>query len=230
MTPSASRRYVIERSIRHTWSRLKKGRRVLAVIFDLDGTIFHLPVDWSGVRKELAPAMGRSLDGVSVFHAISEATEPGSKTRARLFKIIDGWESPAADSSEPIEGATALLEFVSARFRTGLVTMQGLAACRKVLTKAGQLARFQVILTREDSISRAEQLERALEALGASAESSLFVGDKKDDLDSGRLVGVKVALVGPRARERWRPDFLCRGLPELQRHVAGLVGRPVPDR
>ncbi len=203
---------------------MKPTSSTRAIVFDLDGTLFHLPVDWKEVRKDLDALMGRSLDGAPIFDAIAGTTEPGSQARKDLFAVIDRRELPASDSARPIDGAVDLVAFAAARFRIGLVTMQGRLACRRVLLESGQLSRFEVILTREDSLSRKEQILMALRAMSVPPADSLFVGDKRSDLDSGRAIGVEVALVGAGAREEWHPDILCRRLGELQATLQARVG------
>jgi len=194
-----------------------KSRTVFsAYVFDFDGTLFDLPVDWKAVRRDLFAMTGVRMEEVSIFRIIKELTVTNAPLRARLFGAIDAHEAPAAETAEPIPGAMELISSLSARAGLGLVTMQGRAACSRVLERKGVLGRFRVVLTREDSLDRSEQILAACRALDAHPGDALFVGDKKSDLEAGREVGAEVALVGARARKEWKPDHLFPRLQELR--------------
>jgi len=186
-----------------------------AFVFDFDGTLFELPVDWKAVRRDLYALTGVRMEEVSIFRVIRELTSSDAALRARLFAVIDTHEATAAELATPIAGALKLVSSLSAGSGLALVTMQGRAACRRVLERYDVFGRFRVVLTREDSLERSEQILAACRALNATPSSALFVGDKRSDLEAGRKVGSEVALVGKRAKREWGPDYLFPKLTEL---------------
>ena len=190
-----------------------------AVVFDLDGTLIQLPVDWKAVRDDLAPSLGGSLERKSIFAAIAESTSPKSDARRALFDVIDSYEVACVPMVTLIEGATSLLSSIPQGLGVALVTMQGRAVCNRVLERLGLAGFFGEVFTREDSLDRSEQLLLASSALRVEPSTTLFVGDKLSDLEAGRKLGATVALVGKGAREEWRPDFLFRELSGLQSHL-----------
>jgi len=195
---------------------MKSSGRYTSYICDFDGTLFDLPVDWKAVRKDLYTITGVEMEEVSIFKVIGELTASNAPLRSRLFATIEAHEAPADELAAPIEGALELVLTLEAKGRLALVTMQGRVACTRVLDRYGLTGRFRPVLSREDSLDRGEQLQAALQALGAYPKEALFVGDKKSDLEAGREVGVDVALVGKRARKEWKPDYLFPRLAELQ--------------
>ena len=195
---------------------MKSRRSYAAFVFDFDGTLFDLPVDWKAVRRDLYTLTGVRMEEVSIFKVIGELTSSDVALRARLFTAIDAHEAPAAELATPIEGAMDLVSSLSRWGGMALVTMQGRAACARVLDRYGASGRFRVVLTREDSLDRSEQILAACRALGAQPEDALFIGDKRSDLQAGRAVGVQVALVGTRAKKEWEPDYLFPRLADLR--------------
>ena len=49
--------------------------------------------------------------------------------------------------------------------------------------------------TREDSIDRAEQIRFALSAMKVQKASSMFVGDRLNDLEAAKKVGVPFTMI-----------------------------------
>ena len=192
-----------------------------AFVFDFDGTLFDLPVDWKAVRRDLFTLTGVRMEEISIFKVIRELTSSNPALRARLFGVIDTHEATAAELATPMTGSLELISFLSGRAGVALVTMQGRAPCKRVLERYGVFGRFRVVLTREDSLERSEQILAACRALGASPGGVLFVGDKRSDLEAGRETGAEVALVGARAKKEWGPDHLFPKLSELREFLDG---------
>ena len=186
-----------------------------AYVMDFDGTLFTLPVDWKAVRAGLTSAVGASAEGVSIFRFVDDAVVSNPEIRGRLFSLLDSYETPAAEQATPIGGALGAIARLGGP-RTGLVTMQGSAACRRVLSRYSVGERFGIILTREDSLDRAEQLTMALKAMNVPAREALFVGDKRNDVEAGKKVGVTVALVGGREKAGWGADRLIPDVGALE--------------
>ncbi|HME18935.1 MAG TPA: HAD-IA family hydrolase [Nitrososphaerales archaeon] len=194
---------------------MKSEAKYSAFVFDFDGTLFDLPVDWKAVRRDLYALTGVRMEEVSIFTVIEKLTSTDAPLRARLFVAIDAHESPAAERATPIAGALDLISRLAAESRVALITMQGKAACTRVLDRYEITDSFRLILTREDSLERSEQLRAAFRALGTRPSQGLFVGDKMSDLAAGKEVGAEVALVGARAKKEWKPDHLFPKLAEL---------------
>ena len=190
-----------------------------AYVFDFDGTLFHLPVDWRAVRRDIAAIVGPTMGDRTILRALAYASRRDRALYARLLAAVDERELPAAESAEPIEGALNVVDSIAGKAKLGMVTMQGRAACGRVLRRFGVFGKLGVLVTREDSVDRREQILMACRALGASPGETLFAGDKRSDLTSGREAGVTVASVGPRARESWGSDKFCPRLQMLKPYL-----------
>jgi phosphoglycolate phosphatase-like HAD superfamily hydrolase len=166
-----------------------------AYVFDLDGTLATIPVDWGRVKDELRAVTGSEEEFKSVFPTIVDvlAKRPGLQKKA--FAIIDRHEVEAVPSARLYEGSLALLSKLSETARLSLVTMQGERACSMMLERFELKQYFVHYFTRDDSLDRAEQVRFALGSVRAKAATSMFVGDRLNDLNAAKKVGVPFTMI-----------------------------------
>jgi len=196
------------------------NRRYSAYIFDLDGTLFALPIDWQGVRTDLSRLSGESLKEKPVFEIISALVRTRPEIANQALSIIESCELKSLEEAEPIAGALELVGRLAGVSRLALVTLQGKMACRRVLTSHGVIGLFETMVTREDSLDRADQLQIALKRLGVPAEKVLFVGDRLNDVVSAKRANVAVALVGKTAPGSLGPDYQFSNMSLLGENLA----------
>ena len=179
-------------------------------------------MDWRAVRHDVLRLTKTPAEGISIFKVIKDYSKSHPRTKRDLFAVVDAHEIPAAETTVPFDGSPELLRLLSERSKVGLVTMQGLRACSRVLERFELMTCLKVVLTREDSLDRAEQLRMACDSLESVPSEAFFCGDKKGDLDAGRSLGMTVALVGKRAREDWGPDYLFPEFDQLSSFLESL--------
>jgi len=152
-----------------------------AVIFDLDGTLIHLPVNYERLIQEF-----EKVSQAESFHPLLEAVSKLDEVaRGQVFKIWDLAELAASAGITVNQEGMKIYSFFATKPKA-LVTMQGNAVVNAILEKLGLT--FEVILTREDSLDRAEQLKLATEKLDASFGDVLFVGNSENDALAARQV------------------------------------------
>ncbi len=152
-----------------------------ALIFDLDGTLIHLPVDYERLIGEF-----QKVAQAEKFHPLLEAVSKLDEAgRGRIFKIWDLAELAASAGVTINQEGMKLYSFFSKKPKA-LVTMQGRAVVKGILEKLGLT--FDVVLTREDSLSRAEQLKLAAQKLGVEFGDVLFVGNSENDAIAAKQV------------------------------------------
>ncbi len=181
--------------------------RYSAFVFDLDGTIFSIPVDWKGVRAGLESLLGLRLDPRPLFNQLDECLVARPELRGGVFELIDSFEARAASGARPLEGALELLSELSASSRLALVTMQGRMLYDVISRRYALDALFKTSVTREDSMDRAAQLGEAISVIGSLRAETLFVGDRPNDVIASRRAGVDVALVGAVRQTAELPDM-----------------------
>jgi phosphoglycolate phosphatase-like HAD superfamily hydrolase len=145
-----------------------------AVIFDLDGTLINLPIDYEKLFREFSEIA--KIDDV---HPITEiVSKLDEKTKKKVFKIWDKTEASAwREGTIKREGMTLYKKF--SKEPKALVTMQGKTLVRNII-KSSKLS-FDVVVTREDNLDRAEQLKIAARKLGVSLRDILFIGNTEGD-------------------------------------------------
>jgi HAD superfamily hydrolase (TIGR01549 family) len=152
-----------------------------AVVFDLDGTLVHLPIDYERLFEEF-----RRIMQVDDVHPLLEVvSKVDAATRGQVFKAWEKAERVASANLTVNQDGMKLYEEFAEKPKA-LVTMQGRTVVNAVLNRLG-LA-FDVTVTREDSLNRAEQLEVTVKKLGLLVENVVFVGNT--DVDSAAAVKV----------------------------------------
>ena len=185
-------------------------------IFDLDGTLVSIPVDWTAVRDEFAALAGEQISGKPLFQEVQRVITAKPALKESILTAIESHELRAIESVKPMPGAVELVYSLFEVSKLALVTLQGRRACNEILRKHKLTDLFEAIVTREDSLDRSTQLEAALNRLGVRPRNAFFVGDRINDVVSARKVGVTVALVGKGAADGPKPDFRFNELAELR--------------
>ena len=161
---------------------------IKAAIFDLDGTLVSLPIDYRALYAEFRKTMG------------IQDIEPITKTVAALNealrgKVFETWtmaESAILPKITIVKEGTELYEQYS-EIPKALVTMQGKKTVERILSTL--TLSFQVVITREDSLDRAAQITLALEKLRLKPENVIVIGDRETDKAAAEKVGCKFKMV-----------------------------------
>ena len=161
-----------------------------AIIFDLDGTLVSLPIDYSALYTEFRKILG------------IKSIEPLTKTVAALNgvvreKVFDTWtraEFKILPKMAIVKEGIKLYEQYS-QAPKALITMQGRKTAEKILRSLNLT--FQVVITREDSLDRAAQIRLALEKLESKPEDVLMIGDREADKRAAESIGCNFRIVNP---------------------------------
>ena len=190
-----------------------------AVIFDLDGTLQSLELDFTGLRRELSSlfanlehpplegplieAVDRALSSLAARGLPPEAVEDA---RRRANHLMDSWEMASFPRVRTLPGVGEMLSELSARgFGLALVSRACRAYVDRSLERIGH--RFDAVASRED-VARPkpdpEGIRMLLGKLRAPPERSFVVGDHPFDIQAGKraktfAVGV---LTGAGTEER----------------------------
>jgi phosphoglycolate phosphatase-like HAD superfamily hydrolase len=193
-------------------------RKYLSFVFDLDGTLFTVPVDWKGVRREVERITGRPLESSPLFNQLDGIIAENPKIRSPIFSAIDSFELEAARHSRPKPGAVDFLESLAKSSKpVALVTMQGRAICDELLSRHDLDRFFSAKVTREYSLDRSEQILKVIDEIGAEPATTLLIGDLPNDVFCARRSKVDVAILGKNGpRMEPRPDYAFDSFAELR--------------
>jgi phosphoglycolate phosphatase-like HAD superfamily hydrolase len=186
------------------------------VVFDMDGTLISLPVEWDKVRAELQRLTGTSLAFNPFFLDLQTIVAKDPLLLGPMLRTIDEFEVKAVPKARLEAGAMDVLSALSRKALLSLVTMQGRKACDEILGTLGIGRFFSSRFTREDSMDRTAQLKLALGSIGAKESEAFFVGDRINDLNAAKAAGVRFVMI--RKRPDSPPaDALYRSMAELAR-------------
>ena len=154
---------------------------IKAVIFDLDGTLINLPIDY----EKLFQAFSKITKINDIYPVTKIVSELDEKTKKEVFKIWDKTEASAwKKGTIKREGMTIYKKF--SKEPKALVTMQGKTLVQDII-KSLSLS-FHFMVTREDSLDRTEQLKIAARKLGVSLKDILFIGNTESDSAAAKNV------------------------------------------
>ena len=161
---------------------------IKAAIFDLDGTLVNLPINYEALYEEFEKIIG------------TKNIEPVTKTvaglnetlRRRVFDVWTAAELAILPKLIIVKGGMRLYQQYHDMPRA-LVTMQGKKTVEKILNTLN--LSFQVIITREDSLDRTTQIKLAIEELRLKPESVIVIGDRETDKPAAETVGCKFEMV-----------------------------------
>lgn len=174
-----------------------------ATVYDLDGTLVRLAVEWEQVRSEVgdlfaeagvpvpdgglwgmmdaAPAHGL---GDAVEATIARHEEAGAAASERL---------PAADELARVDGPV------------GVCSLNAESACRLALETHGLLAAVDAIVGRDSVHGHKPDpapLLAVVDRLGVPAGETLFVGDSARDRETAKRAGTRFSAVEDYVRRR----------------------------
>jgi len=167
-----------------------------AVVYDLDGTLVRLAVDWATVRDDVAAALadaGVPTDGESLWELLELAAETGRRDVAE--DTIARHEREGARTAERLPTAD---EVPGAGVPVGVCSLNCEAACRLALDRHDLSPHVGAVVGR-DSVDTEkpdpEPLLATLRALDADPERALFVGDTERDAETAERAGVAFRYV-----------------------------------
>ena len=159
-----------------------------AVIFDLDGTLIQLPIDYEKLFQEF-----KKIIKINNLHPLVETVSKlDDRTRKEIFKVWDRTELAALAKMSINDEGIKIYKMFQQKPKA-LVTLQGKALVKAALERL-ELS-FNVIFTREDSLNRVEQLKSVAQKLEMQIQSVLFVGNTENDFLAAKKVNCQFLRV-----------------------------------
>jgi phosphoglycolate phosphatase len=211
--------------------------KIKGVIFDFDGTLTELTVDFQNMRVEVEELAGRyvpeevlaSLKGLFIIEMIYviEATlgERGPEFRRDAFELLKGLELDASEGKGVYPYTREVLGRLRREgIRVGVVTRSCLDVLRRVFPDMDKYV--EAVVTRED-IREVKPHPRHIEAmaglLSIEAEEGIMAGDHPTDIEAGKAAGMETVgvLTGRTTRQEFElaeATYILqdiRGLPDL---------------
>jgi HAD superfamily hydrolase (TIGR01509 family) len=160
-----------------------------AFLFDLDGTLIRMKLNFARMREDLTKMVGR-MDG-----NLLESIElmPEGRLRTKALRYINTQERRAAAASEGMEGAKECLTYLKEKNKKiGVITRNNRKSSLVSLEKAAITEYVDLILSRDD-VERVkpnpDHILIALRELGEQPENSVVVGDHHFEIEAGKKSG-----------------------------------------
>jgi len=160
-----------------------------AVVFDLEGTLVELPIDYEALYEEIR----RELK-VSKAKPLTQTI--GTLDNEARQKFYELWQHAELKALPNMSANEEGIKIYKSHLNkpVALVTLQGKAVVRKILDHFH--LSFNVVITREDGINRAQQIRKAIDKMGSLEPSNvLVVGDRDSDDVAAKQVGCRFARV-----------------------------------
>lgn len=167
-----------------------------AVVYDLDGTLVHLAVDWAATADRLRPLFadhGVQTDADDALDMLPLADE--YDLHDEIAPTLEAAEVAGARDSAPLP---LLDEFESSSQPVAICSLNCEAACRAALATHGVDRAVEVIVGRDSVATRKpdpEPLLTAVRALDVAPERTLFVGDSENDRVTAERAGTQFRMV-----------------------------------
>lgn len=168
-----------------------------AVVFDLDGTLVRLVVDWDGVAAAVAEALaagGVDADGHDLWGMLDLADETGRRDEVEAIIAANEREGARRSVRLPAADDLAALDRPAA-----VCSLNAEAAARTALATHDLADRVGAVVGRDSVPARKPDpapLLAAIDALGADPDRALFVGDSARDAEAAERAGVAFRYVG----------------------------------
>ncbi len=181
-----------------------------AFVFDLDGTIIELNLDFNAIRRALGIEDGFILESI---------LRLGGEERERKLEILKEFEIKSAMSAKLMPYAAEILDLLGELgIKRGIVTRNCRESVEIVIDRFGLDLDF--VITREDAKPKPspDPIVLALKMVKTSPSEAITVGDYVFDIISGKLAGTKTALLlNERNRQFARmADYVLRSLKDVE--------------
>jgi phosphoglycolate phosphatase len=173
-----------------------------ARVYDLDGTLVRLDVDWEAAREDAVAALaarGVGIGDVSLWEALERAETTGYG--GVVEEILADHERNGARSA----GRLPLADDLPADVPVGVCSLNAEAACRIALEGFDLGDHVNCLVGRDTVDGRKpdpEPLLAVVDALGVGPDEALFIGDSESDALAAERAGVDFQYAAEREAER----------------------------
>lgn len=167
-----------------------------AVVYDLDGTLVRLAVDWDAVAREAAECFaeaGVDASDADLWAMLDLADEHG--LRDAIEAVLVAHEREGAARSARLATADCL---AAATGPVGVCSLNAEVACRVALDTHGLADAVNAVVGRDSVPTRKpdpEPLLTTVSRLDAAPERTLFVGDSERDAETADRAGTAFRYV-----------------------------------
>jgi HAD superfamily hydrolase (TIGR01549 family) len=161
---------------------------IKGVVFDMDGTLVHLPINYELLYQELRKIL-KTTEIKQITDAVSKLND---EQRGTIYQIWTRLELEALPSLKVNHEGIRIYNKFSNK-PSALITLQGKEVVKRIIETLN--LSFAFILSREDSYDRVEQLKMTAEKLDLKTQDVLMVGDRESDRKAAQKLGCQFLMV-----------------------------------
>jgi len=168
-----------------------------AVVYDLDGTLVRLAVDWQAAAERITPivrAHGGDAEADDALDLLPVAESVGAAEAVEPHLA-----AAECDGARDSERLATMDEFESVTLPVGVCSLNCAAACHEALATHDVTRDVGAVVGRDSVAERKPHprpLLTAVEQLGVEPDRTLFVGDSDSDQLTARRAGTAFRRVG----------------------------------
>ncbi|MCM3748075.1 HAD family hydrolase [Paenibacillus pasadenensis] len=222
---------------------------IQAVLFDLDNTLINRRKAFQGYAERFVDefvVIGDSMSKTEIVESIIAADQDGYRKKRELYtelmtslemkspvtadRLLEYWFSEFFKHTVVMDGAIELLEQLKLeQIKLGLITNGSVHSQNSKIDQVQLRSYFDAIIVSDEvQLKKPDPkiFELALERLGVSAASSIYVGDHpRNDITGAKSAGLGTVWI--REIEEWdeasdKPDYMIRRLDEVGRILEEL--------
>ncbi len=163
---------------------------IKVLVFDLDGTLYNLGIDWVAVKAELTLIAGDAVD------PLGDITSIPTEKRQEAETYLRASEQSGVEHGSVIIGAADAVKTLARTYRIGIVSRNYHETIQQVIDKLALGDVFAI--GKEDVVQQKphpEGIEKVLAHFGVSAGEALFIGDTYHDVGAAHAAGVVSVIV-----------------------------------
>ncbi|MCW1296178.1 MAG: HAD family hydrolase [Candidatus Parvarchaeota archaeon] len=208
---------------------MEKLKGIKAILFDFDGTLVNIPINYKKIRLELKKLFlihGIKTDFKIILKSIEKAYkikdhEKVNKLVNEAFSIVTKYEISGAKRAKEVLGAHNLLKKLKEHgFKIAIISRNSYESIEIALKKTKLDKYIDLIISREDVKKikpHPEMIKKALGYLKLKSSEVLVVGDHLYDIIAASRA--KVISIGIKTKHsdfsNCHPDFIVSDLKQL---------------
>ncbi|HET6517337.1 MAG TPA: HAD family hydrolase [Nitrosopumilaceae archaeon] len=169
---------------------------IKVVLFDLDGTLVHIPTNYKIIQEKLKNIFQTDEKFSPLIKSIITKANGDESKINEAFELICEQEIAAVEDVQVVQGMKDIINFLKTKdCLVCLVTMQCRKAATKILNELNIMDYFSNIVTRDESYDRFEQIQKTLEIMKINSDQALVIGDTVNDMECAKKAGCQHLLL-----------------------------------
>ena len=183
-------------------------RNKKVIVFDLDGTIVKLPVDWGNLKSLLTAkyneVYGEKCEFIHISACLDYVVDKNDEAELQnFFNILEEYEMMGIKDNKNIEETiffiNNLIEFdVPKEIKLAILSLNTRRAIKESLILAGIDKKIDFIVGREDVRKwkpNPEGLFKVRDHFNIKEEEMMYIGDLEKDVITGKNAGIEAYLI-----------------------------------